>query len=641
MMETSPLDDAQQEHVNRIVSAVLETIAARNAPPVSTYRLQLHAGFDFDAAAAVIPYLKELGVSHVYASPYLQAQSGSTHGYDVVDYGRINDELGGSAGHQRFVQTLSEHGMSHLLDMVPNHTGIVPDENLWWRDVLENGPSSPYANYFDIDWFPNKDELRNKVLLPILGDQYGQVLESGHIKLAFDDGTFLLQYWEKTLPIEPSTAELILRHRIDELRQRLGTESDEMLEYESITNSLEYLPDRSEVDPQRKHERHRETQVIRRRLEALAAQSPEVDAFIRENVNEFNGTAGDPRSFDQLDELIRRQVYRLAHWRTASDEINYRRFFDINELAALCVEHPNVFEDAHRLALDLLARGDLSGLRIDHIDGLYDPDHYLWCLQWAYLRELAHRTHDAHQPEPVTAGSVQAEHDAGGDGTLPRHEDPPHGDHSGEGIGPRWDWNELELPVLLQLWQQLGGVRPDHVLELNWPPKLTELAESSETDPVPAVGDAPTDHAVPVTNGVSLETQRRALADRLAMTSDVRRPVNWQLPPLYVLVEKILGADEPLPSRWPVAGTTGYEFLNALGGAFVYDHGFHDLTKFYARFTGESVRLRDVVYRAKRLILDTSMSSELHMLAHRLNRVSEQHRSSRDFTFNAAPACIA
>lgn len=620
------------ELVSNLVNAVLETVQARSAPPVSTYRLQLHAGFDFYAAAAVVPYLKELGVTHVYASPYLQAQHGSTHGYDVVDYGRVNEELGGPAGHQALVDALTEHGMSHILDMVPNHTGVVPDENLWWRDVLENGPSSPYSEYFDIDWSPNKDELRNKVLLPILGDQYGQVLESGHIKLEFVKGSFVLRYWEKSLPIEPSTAELVLRFRIDELRQRLGDDSEEMLEYESITNSLEYLPDRSEVDPQRVHERQREKQVIRRRLETLASQSAEVLAFIQENVDQFNGTAGDPRSFDRLDELIAKQVYRLAHWRTASDEINYRRFFDINDLAALCVEQPSVFEDAHRLPLDFAARGLLTGLRIDHIDGLYDPEQYLWRLQWAYLREVAHRIFDDQHASEVAAMAGVAAGEVAGEGVSAESGIAGEGDSTAD-----VSWDELEAPVLLQLWQRLGGVRPDVVLELPMP-QIETLARESAVEEAAPSADAETATAVydaAITNGHDEESQRRSLADGLAETADTSRQVAWKLPPLYVLVEKILGAQEPLPARWAVAGTTGYEFLNALSGALVYDVGLQELTKLYGRFTGETVRLKDVIYRAKRLILDTSMSSELHMLAHRFNRISEQHRSSRDFTFNA------
>ena len=335
-----------------------------------------------------MPYLDELGVSHLYASPYLKTRSGSTNGYAIVDYAQLNPELGSNDDYRAMIEALHGRAMGQILDTVPNHMSATPTENLWWNDVLENGPSSPQAAYFDIDWQPVKEELRNRILLPILGDQYGQVLESGELKLEYREGAFCLRYYQSLLPLDPRTYRVILTHRLDALKETLPADSEDLRELESIVTALEHLPERTATEPASVAERQREKEVIKDRLGKLAQRSPAVAEFIRRNVQEFNGTAGDPHSYDRLDKLLDAQVYRLSHWKAAADEINYRRFFDINELAAVCMEDREVFAESHRLLFELLVQGDVSGLRIDHIDGLYDPAEYLRRLQGGYLRAI-------------------------------------------------------------------------------------------------------------------------------------------------------------------------------------------------------------------------------------------------------------
>ena len=299
--------------------------------PTATYRLQFHAGFRFCEAREILDYLQGLGISDIYSSPVFQAPPDSTHGYDVADHNRINPAVGDASDFRAYVDEIRQRGMGHILDFVPNHMGIGQSLNAWWMSVLEEGPASPYANFFDIDWHPSKQELDNKVLLPILGDRYGKVLENGDFKLSFDDGKFSLQYFQTRLPLNPRSYSLIL--------QRL---------------------------PQAHS--------------AIAIDTAEIAPVLRL----LEGTAGDPTSFNGLHELLEAQSYRLSYWRAAAEEINYRRFFDINTLAALRVEIPEVFEAAHGLVFELLARGDVTGLRIDHIDGLWDPREYLRHVQERY-----------------------------------------------------------------------------------------------------------------------------------------------------------------------------------------------------------------------------------------------------------------
>ena len=351
--------------------------------PASTYRIQFNAQFRFSDAKEIVPYLHTLGISDVYASPYFTARAGSLHGYDILDQNSLNPEIGSEDDFEALAGELKKNNMGQILDIVPNHMCIEGQGNAFWMDVLENGPSSPYASFFDIDWHPVKKELENKVLIPILGAQFGTVLENGELRLVFEEGYFFVSYHEHKLPIIPKTYSTILALRIENLARELGDDDPQLQELMSIVTALRHLPATTELDPGLIAERDREKIVVKRRLWELYQNSSAIQEFIVGNVAAFNGMAGEPRSFDLLEELLREQVYRIAHWRVATEEINYRRFFDINSLGAIRVEDPAVFELTHRLVLALVSAGKISGLRIDHADGLQDPEEYFRRLQIA------------------------------------------------------------------------------------------------------------------------------------------------------------------------------------------------------------------------------------------------------------------
>ena len=355
--------------------------------PAATYRLQFNAGFTFADATAVVDYLHALGITHAYASSYLKAVPGSTHGYDVADPTQLNPEIGDTTTYGAWVEALRRRGMGHIIDIVPNHMGIAESANPWWQDVLENGPSSRYAAVFDIDWRPLKPELENKVLLPILGASYGGVLERQEMKLEYGDGAFRARYYQHVLPIAPGTYHRILGTNAQALLDEIGADRDDGIEFLSILTAIRHLPGRDVQDPELLAERDREKEVIKRRLAALTQRSAAVLAHVERAVATFNGVAGNAASFDRLDDLLTHQAYRLAHWRVAAEEINYRRFFDINELAAIRMEDPAVFERVHGFLFELIKRGCVDGLRIDHVDGLFDPGDYLQRLQ-AKAREV-------------------------------------------------------------------------------------------------------------------------------------------------------------------------------------------------------------------------------------------------------------
>src|SRR5512132_2789887 len=354
--------------------------------PTCTYRLQFNRWFTFAQASEIVAYLHALGVSDVYASPYFQASPDSLHGYDITDHNQLNPAIGSRADYDAWIAQLHAHGMGHVLDFVPNHVGIADSGNEWWTDVLENGPSSRYAPYFDMDWEPLISHLRDKVLLPILSDQYGCVLERGELQVRFEEGTFYLLYGERRLPIAPGTYRYILAVALKNLAEY--SDEDFYAEVQSILTALEYLPKRNEPDPKRIAEREREKEIIKRRLERRCAEAPEVQRAIERALLQINGKRGDPRSFDKLDELLNAQSYRLAFWRVAAEEINYRRFFDVNDLAAIRVELPKVFDAVHRLVLELVSTGAVTGLRIDHPDGLYLPREYFVKLQQRSAKAL-------------------------------------------------------------------------------------------------------------------------------------------------------------------------------------------------------------------------------------------------------------
>lgn len=462
--------------------------------PVSTYRVQLHARFGFADAAEAVPYLDRLGITDLYCSPILEARPGSLHGYDVINHRRLNPELGGDTAYRGLVAALHAVDMGQIVDIVPNHMSVEsPRTNPWWHDVLENGPSSPYARFFDVEWKPVKPELADKVLLPILGDQYGIVLERGELELGFSDGALCLRYYDRELPINPRRAPLVLRRGLDALRAELGEDDPDVRELLSILTALDHLPAIIETDPDRIAERQREKEIARERLARLVARAPRIAAHVAECVRAANGRPGHAASFDALHALLEVEAYRLAFWRTAFHEINYRRFFDVNALIGLRMEDPEVFTAAHATTLDLVRAGAVTGVRVDHVDGLFDPRQYL------------ERLRDA-----------------------------------------------------------LGGTH--HV---------------------------------------------------------------------YTVVEKILSPGEALPSEWPLDGTTGYDFLNDVGGLFVDGRNATALRRVWERFTGRRERFADVVYAAKRDVMESTLASELNVLAHALNGISEADRRSRDFTLQS------
>jgi (1->4)-alpha-D-glucan 1-alpha-D-glucosylmutase len=349
--------------------------------PRATYRLQFHKGFGFDDAIRVLPYLAQLGVSHVYCSPIQRARAGSTHGYDVVAHAEINPELGGAEGFARFVAALRAHGLGQLLDMVPNHMGVLGADNAWWMDVLENGPASLFAQYFDIDWQPLNEELTGKVLLPVLGGHYGEVLASGELVLHFEaaEGSFALRYFDHRFPLAPESYPVVLARALPHLKDPALA-----AELASLSTAFGHLPGRHAQAPLGRAERVRDKELFKARFARLVQAHPALGRAVLAAVAELN-LASDPAR-DELHRLIEVQAYRLAYWRVATDEINYRRFFDINDLAAVRMERGEVFEATQSFALELAAAGAVDGLRIDHPDGLYDPARYFRQLQEGYAR---------------------------------------------------------------------------------------------------------------------------------------------------------------------------------------------------------------------------------------------------------------
>lgn len=338
--------------------------------PRATYRLQLNKDFRFEDARRIVPYLAVLGISHVYLSPILMARPGSTHGYDIVDHNRLNPEIGDARDFDAFVDTLHRHGMGVILDFVPNHMYVGPD-NSWWMDILEWGKSSPFASYVDIDWEPLEPTNMGKVLLPVLGDHYGAVLERGELQLCFEQsqGMFVIRYFDNVYPISPRDYPVLL--------QRAASASAEVAQHltsviSDFSNCLRMRGSRV-----RRMARHEGVKALKARLARLAAEDEDVARALGGVVASFQGDVARPGTFDALHRLLERQFYRLAFWRVAAHEINYRRFFDVNELAGLRMEQPELFEISHRLIGNLIATGKIQGLRLDHIDGLRSPKEYL------------------------------------------------------------------------------------------------------------------------------------------------------------------------------------------------------------------------------------------------------------------------
>ncbi|GGY77022.1 hypothetical protein GCM10007071_25730 [Marinobacter zhanjiangensis] len=473
------------------VAVFLASARDANAIPTATYRLQLNRDFSFRDAGELIPYLDDLGISHCYCSPYLRARSGSSHGYDIVDHGELNPEIGSQADLEDFAAKLEERDMGHILDMVPNHMGIMGDDNLWWLDVLENGPASRFGNFFDIDWTPLRRGMNNEVLIPVLGDHYGDVLDQKQLELAFDphEGTFSVHYYEHRFPIDPRQYPLILNRQPDRLKDCFGSEECALMEFQSLVTALENLPSRSSTLEEELTARNRDKELLKQRLKALHEVSPALQQHLKSVLREINRSeALGTETSSPMHELLEAQAYRLAYWRVAADEINYRRFFDINDLACLRQEEQAVFEKTHKLALDLVSDGKVQGLRIDHPDGLYDPVQYFHRLQ-----------------------------------------------------GPR---------------------------------------------------------------------------------------------PAYVIAEKILSKGESLRRSWPIHGTTGYDFAAACTGLFIEPETADEMQEIYESFVGHKIEFKDICYRSKKLIVQTSLTSEMAVLASQLARIADADPHSRDFTLN-------
>ena len=344
--------------------------------PFSTYRLQLHSRFTFEDAERIVPYLSNLGVGDLYASPIFEARPGSMHGYDVMRHDQLNPELGGAAGFERLSAALTNAGMGTLLDIVPNHMGVGNDAQ-WWQDVLENGRSSEFAEYFDIDWNPLEHDLQDKLLLPILGKPYGEELEGKNIQVQIHDGRACIVYYDHVMPLAPRTLPMIFPEEGD---AALGLPSG----FRDLLKELAHVPPHETTDPYLAAQRRTQLAEIRPRL-AQALRSEELQPVLAKALEKINGIEGDPRSFDRLHELLEAQPYRLAFWRVSGEEINYRRFFDINDLVGLRQENPVVFAETHCLIRQLLGRHQVTGLRVDHADGLFNPRQYLIRLQMLYV----------------------------------------------------------------------------------------------------------------------------------------------------------------------------------------------------------------------------------------------------------------
>lgn len=439
--------------------------------PRSTYRLQLHSGFTFDDAIQVAGYLKDLGVSHVYSSPYLQAAPGSMHGYNVVDHEKVNEELGGEEGHRRFCEKLKELKLGQVLDIVPNHMATGPENRSWW-DVLENGPSSRHSTWFDVDWHSSEVKLQNKILIPVLGDQYGRVLSANQLQIEQECGQFRLRYFDEQFPLSPRSLAI-------PLARAAQFAANATLSF--VADSLSRLPEPEPQESDLVLSRHRDKVVIYELLGRLCTERPEIGDAIAKAVNELN------QNYDALDEFLNLQNYRLAYWRTADQELGYRRFFDVNTLIGLRVERPDVFSATHRRIFEWLMDGALDGVRVDHPDGLRDPQQYF---------------------------------------------------------------------------------------------------------------------------------------ERLRS----RAPQAW------IIAEKILQPNESLRSDWPIAGTSGYDFLNLCNGLLVHGPGLERLSEVYQEFIGETVEFEAFARDLKLNVQREALGSDVNRLTSIFVEVCENNRDRRDYT---------
>jgi (1->4)-alpha-D-glucan 1-alpha-D-glucosylmutase len=339
--------------------------------PLVTYRIQFNADFDFQAAKAIVPYLNELGISDLYASPIFTARKGSTHGYDVVNPQEINPELGGIEKFDELVQALKKCDIGWLQDIVPNHMAF-DSQNKMLVDVLENGPDSEFHNFFDINWNHHYADLRGRVLAPFLGKFYGDCLESGELQVHYEEGGLSLHYYDLKFPLRIESYIQILNYDLGVLREKLGREDPNFVKLLGVLYAVKYIPSGEEG-----RERYDQIVFIKRMLWDLWNDCPEIREFIENNIRLLNGEPGNSESFTRLDALLSEQFFRLAYWKVGNEELNYRRFFTVNDLISMRVEDQDVFDNTHKFILELVEEGKVTGLRVDHIDGLYDPAQYL------------------------------------------------------------------------------------------------------------------------------------------------------------------------------------------------------------------------------------------------------------------------
>ena len=459
--------------------------------PRSTYRLQFNDRFRFRDALGLLDYLSMLGISDLYASPLLVSRHGSGHGYDVTDTAHIDPEIGSEEDFEALQNGLLNRGMRLLLDIVPNHMAA-SSENRWWMDVLENGAESAFASYFDINWHPPSHNLDGKILLPILARSFGETLDGGELRLVFQNGKFLILYRESLFPLAPRTYNHVLKEHLDDLKNILGEASPAYEEYLGILSTLSSLSEKDRA-ASTAGERRLRFEAGRDRLRLLTENHSEVRAFMEANLSRFNGDVRDSASFCRLERILAEQNYWLAYWQDVNEGINYRRFFAISDLVGMRVEDPIVFEAMHEQIFRLIGKGAISGVRIDHIDGLRDPVGYL-----------------------------------------------------------------------------------------------------------------------------------NKLGERIASTvaSDAGKP--------YVIVEKILAPHETLPEEWPVAGTTGYDYLNWANGVFVSPAGAKRLAGIYSGFTAREAEFADILYEKKKLVMNSLLRVEMRSLGRQLVELAGKDRYARD-----------
>jgi (1->4)-alpha-D-glucan 1-alpha-D-glucosylmutase len=467
----------------------------RSSPISATYRLQFNKDFTFQAATNLLDYLFDLGVTHVYASPIFRSRPGSPHGYDVIDPTRLNPEIGTEVDFSLFQEGLRKRGMGLVLDVVPNHMSA-SSENAWWMDVLENGPASAYASYFDIDWHPPSRNLDGKILLPVLGKPFGELLEEQELKVVFLEGRLFVQYFESLFPLAPKSYARVVGRGIAKLKENLGEDSPIYQEYSGIVAAMVSLTTPEPGWPGAIGEKRPQFEALRERLKQAVAANKDVQKFFEANLADFAGRRKQPSSFALLERLLAEQFYVLTYWQNVNEEINYRRFFTITDLVGMRVEDPLVFDATHTLVKRLAEQPVIDALRIDHIDGLRDPLAYL---------------------------------------------------------------NRLKEQLIV-------------------PPQTVDAKQVS------------------------------------------------------VFVEKILARKEKLPPDWPAAGTTGYEFLNALNSFFIDPRGTRRIEDIYFGFIGKKPVYEDLLYQKKKLVMATLLGVEMRSLGHQLSLLANSDRYARDLS---------